>query len=338
VSEGNATSPLGGRRIAVVGGAGFIGSHLTERLANDGAHVTVLDDLSVGRREHLEPASATGRVTLRVGDARSREVARAALAGQDAVVHLAANPEARAGLLDPRLDLELGLMTTLRVAEEAGAAGVRHLVFASSGTVYGPAPLEDRPSARVEDDLGSLPISLYGASKLASEAFLSAHAECFGLSVTTLRFGNVVGPRATHGVILDLCRKLRASPHRLEVLGDGRQEKPYLHVSDCVDGLRFALSRDPTSAASRGAPYRAWNLAPASTTTVARIATLVVAASPDPRAEIVYAGGPRGWPGDVPLSRMDPSLLAELGFRIECTSDAAVERAVREIAGEVFGR
>jgi UDP-glucose 4-epimerase len=320
-------SGLRGRRVAVVGGAGFIGSHLADHLAEAGADVTVLDDLSVGRREHLARAVATGRVTLRVGDARSREDVRAALTGQDAVVHLAANPEARAGLVDPRVDLELGLLTTLCVAEEAHRARLKHVVFASSGTVYGP-----RPALAREDTLGALPISLYGASKLASEAFLSAHAECFGLQVTTLRFGNVVGPRATHGVILDLCKKLRASPDHLEVLGDGRQEKPYLHVSDCVLGLVFALSQPAAE------PYSAWNLTPGTTTTVAHIAALVVARSPNPSATIVYAGGSQGWRGDVPVSRMDPTRLAELGLRIERTSDEAVAEAVEEIAREVFGR
>jgi UDP-glucose 4-epimerase len=314
------------RRVAVIGGAGFIGSHLVDRLAEDGARVTVLDDLSVGRREHLAGALATGRVTLQIGDARDRESVRAALEEHDAVVHLAANPEARAGLSDPRVDLELGLLTTLCVAEEAQRVRVPQLVFASSGTVYGP-----RPTLAKESALGALPISLYGASKLASEAFLSAHAECFGLRVTTLRFGNVVGPRATHGVILDLCRKLRSSPSHLEVLGDGHQEKPYLHVEDCVAGLLFALSREPNAA-----PYEAWNLTPSSTTTVARIAELVVASSPTPAATIVFAGGARGWPGDVPVSRLDPTALAGLGFRIERTSDEAVARAVREIAREVF--
>lgn len=319
---------LAERRIAVVGGAGFIGSHLVDRLAEDGALVTVLDDLSVGRREHLARALATERVTLRIGDARAREDVRATLEGQHAIVHLAANPEARAGLSDPRVDLELGLLTTLCVAEEARAAGVAHLVFASSGTVYGPGP-----ALASERSLGALPISLYGASKLASEAFLSAHAECFGLRVTTLRFGNVVGPRATHGVILDLCRKLRASPNRLHVLGDGRQEKPYLHVEDCVAGLVFALTHAPERSPSR---YEAWNLTPASTTTVARIAALVVAASPNPGATIDFAGGEQGWPGDVPVSRLDPAGLARLGFRIDRTSDQAVARAVAEIAREVF--
>jgi UDP-glucose 4-epimerase len=309
----------------VVGGAGFIGSHLVDRLVGRGP-VTVLDDLSVGKREHLGEHLPSGRVTLIEADALDRERVVAAATGHDVVFHLAANPEARRGLDDTKLDLEQGTVATYNVLEACRLGGVGRIVFASSGTVYGDTP---RPCR--EEDLGALPISLYGASKLAGEALVSAFSHCFGLEARIVRFGNVVGPRGTHGAALDFLRKLERTPDALEVLGDGRQEKPYLHVDDCVDGLLFVLDRAP-------GPLAVYNLAPADVTTVARIAELCVAASPNPRAAIRYTGGERGWPGDVPRSLLVPDALAALGFRVRSSSDEAVARAVGELAREVFGR
>ena len=155
-------------------------------------------------------------------------------------------------------------------------------------------------------DLGNLPISLYGASKFAGEAMLSAFVECFGLEGFICRFGNVVGPRGTHGAILDFCKKLKDHPGHLDVLGDGRQAKPYLHVTDCVAGLLFVLDH------AKGGRPNVYNLAPPDTTSVKRIAELCVAASPDPRARIDYGTTTQGWPGDVPRSRIKPDKLAAL--------------------------
>ncbi|MBI4956139.1 MAG: NAD-dependent epimerase/dehydratase family protein [Myxococcales bacterium] len=311
-------------RSLVVGGAGFIGSHLVGALVSRGP-VTVYDDLSVGHRAWLAPHLDAGRAEFVVGDAldlpRLTEVAR----GHDVAFHLAANPEARHGLSRTRLDLEQGTTTCYHALEACRLAGVPRFVLSSSGTVYG-------DTARVcrEEDLGALPISLYGASKLACEALTSAFVECFGLEARIFRFGNVVGPHGTHGAALDFLRKLERDGTTLEVLGDGKQRKPYLHVSDCVAGILHGLDHG-------AARLEIYNLTPPDTTTVARIAELCVAASPHPGARIHYTGGDRGWPGDIPRSMMAPDKLAAAGFRVRLTSDAAVRRAVGELAGEVFG-
>ncbi|WP_437737892.1 NAD-dependent epimerase/dehydratase family protein [Sorangium sp. So ce1335] len=311
-------------RSFVVGGAGFIGSHLTDRLVARGP-VTLYDNLSVGRRAFVAQHLASGRATLIEADALDLERLTEAMVGHDLVVHLAANPEARWGLARTRLDLEQGTIATYNVLEAMRRAGVGRLIFSSSGTVYG-----DTPRTCAEGDLGSLPISLYGASKLAGEALVSAYVECFGLTAWIYRFGNVVGPRGTHGAALDFLRKLRDRRTELEVLGDGRQSKPYLDVRDCADGMLFGFDR-------AGDRLNVYNLAPEDTTSVSRIAELCVAASPYPDAVIRYQGGERGWPGDVPRSRMDPSKLAALGFRVRHTSDEAVRMAVEALASEVFG-
>lgn len=307
----------------VVGGAGFIGSHLVDRLVTRGP-VTVYDNLSVGRRAFLQEPLDAGRVTLVEADALDLERLTAAAAGHDVVFHLSANPEARWGLERTRLDLEQGTIVTYNVLEAMRRAGVARLVFSSSGTVYG-----DTPETCKEGHIGHLPISLYGASKLAGEALISAFVECFGLHATIFRFGNVVGPRGTHGAALDFLKKLRDRKTELEVLGDGRQSKPYLHVSDCADGLLFGLDH----AKERLGLY---NLAPPDQTSVARIAELCVKASPYPGATIRFTGGDRGWPGDVPRSSMSPDKLAALGFRVRHSSDDAVRMAIEALAGEVF--
>ncbi len=311
-------------RSFVVGGAGFIGSHLVERLAERGP-VTVFDDLSIGKREFLAGPLASGRVSLVEGDARDLGALVAAMPNHDLVAHLAANPEARWGLENTRLDLEQGTIATYNVLEAMRRTGVPKLLFSSSGTVYG-----ETEKTCTEADLG-LPISLYGASKVASEALISAFVECFDLQAFVFRFGNVVGPRGTHGAALDFLRKLRDHKTELEVLGDGAQSKPYLFVTDCVDGMLFGLDHH---AAGKLAVY---NLAPPDATNVRRIAELCVAASPYPDATIRYTGGDRGWKGDVPRSRMSPEKLAALGFRVKHTSDEAVTRAIAALAGEVFG-
>ena len=310
-------------RALVVGGAGFIGSHLTERLLA-GAEVTVFDNLSVGKPEFLSHA-LEGACTLIKSDALDLPALERAMAGHDTVFHFAANPEARWGLENPRLDLEQGTIATWNVLEAMRRTGAKRLVFASSGTMYG-----DTMDNCAEGDLGKLPISLYGASKFACEGLISAFVECFGLSAWIYRFGNVVGPRGTHGAALDFLNKLKNNPEELEVLGDGRQSKPYVHVNDCVGGVLFGLEH----ARER---LNIHNIAPPDFSSVRRIAELCVAASPYPNARIRYTGGDRGWPGDVPHSRLNAEKLGALGYRVSMTSDQAVEAAVRALAVQVFG-
>ena len=308
----------------MVGGAGFIGSHLVDLLVERGP-VTVYDNLSVGKTEFIADHLRTGRATLVRGDALDLDAVTEAVRGHDLVVQLEANPEARWGLERTRLDLEQGTITTYDALEAARLGEVGRFMLSSSGTVYGNT---SEPCA--EMDLGNLPISLYGASKLGCEGLVSAYVECFGLRGYIVRFGNVVGRRGTHGAILDFCNKLKAHPDYLDVLGDGRQSKPYLHVTDCAAGILHVLDHAPES-------LNVYNLAPPDWTSVARIAELCVAASPNARARIEYSGGTQGWRGDVPTSRLISDKLNALGFRLRHTSDQAVEMAVREVAREVFG-
>lgn len=307
----------------VVGGAGFIGSHLVARLV-ERARVTVLDDLSSGRREWLEPAIASGRCELRVGSVFDRELLTQSMRGRITVFHLSANPEARRGLEQPLLDLEQGTLATSAVLDAMQRTGVKGLVLTSSGSVYGMAR-----SACAESDLGALPISLYGASKLASEALLSAHVECFGISAWIFRLGNVIGPHATHGAAFDFLTRLKHDSAQLTVLGDGNQSKPYVYVGDCVDAMLYGFEH-------AAEPLNVFNVAPEGGTPVRRVAEQCVACSPNPAASIVFSGGQRGFRGDIPHSRLDGAALAALGHVWPRSSDQAVDFGVAELAREIF--
>jgi UDP-glucose 4-epimerase len=308
----------------VIGGSGFIGSHLVDLLVERGP-VTVYDNLTIGKLEFIQRHLDSGKVKFIKADALDAGTLTHAMAGHDLVVHLAANPDARWSLEKPRFDLEQGTIATHNALEAARLNGITRFMFSSSGTVYGNTPL---PCG--EADTNQLPISLYGASKLACEATINAYVEAFGLTAYVCRFGNVVGPRGTHGAILDFCKKLKAHPEYLDVLGDGTQAKPYLHVTDCAAGLLFVSD----NAKER---YNVFNLAPPDNTSVKRLAELCVAASPNPKARIDYGKGNQGWRGDVPVCLLKPDKLGKLGFRVKHTSDDASQMAVREIAREVFG-
>lgn len=308
---------LEGRRILVTGGAGFIGSHLIPVLLARGAAVTAYDNLSLGRRDFLGAVEAMLRFRFVHADLLATTDLDPVMKDHDCVFHLAANSDISLGRDQTDRDLRQGTLATYNVLESMRRRGVRELVFASSSVVYGEAPRQ--PTA--EDDGPCLPISLYGASKLASEGLISAFCHNFGMRAWIYRFGNVVGGRLTHGVILDFIQKLRENPATLTVLGDGRQAKPYLHVDDCVAGMLFGWQE----AAER---LNYFNLACEGATAVRDIARFVVEAMGLANVRIEYTGGARGWPGDVPQVRLDPSKLGRLGWRATFTSDEAVRQGI----------
>jgi len=314
-------------KVFVTGGAGFVGSHMAERLVREGHTVTAYDNLSLGKREFLDELIAGGRCTLVVGDLLDKAKVCQAMAGHDLVIHLAANSDIFRGLQDTELDLQQGVIATFNTLEAIRASNIRRLIFSSSSVVYG----EPTEIPTPEDYGPLLPISFYGASKLACEGLISSYGHNFGLQSWMYRFGNIVGTHATHGVILDFIRKLKASPRRLEVLGDGRQSKPYLHVGDCVDGMLFGFAHAKD-------PVNVFNLAVNDACDVTTIAQTVIAKMGLKGVEIAYTGGSRGWPGDVPRVGLSPEKLARLGWRASMTSRQAVERATEEIVAQESAR
>ncbi|WP_324662213.1 NAD-dependent epimerase/dehydratase family protein [Haloarcula sediminis] len=303
------------KQIVVTGGAGFIGSHLVDRLVADN-DVLVVDDGSNGSREwvHDDAEFVDGDLT------DTAVVADAITAETDLVVHLAASK-----LVDtdtPRRQFDDNSEITYNVLERMDAVGVEKLVFTSSSTVYGEAP---RPTP--EDYAPLEPISVYGATKLAEESLISTYAHSHDLQSWVFRFANIVGPRLRGAVIPDFVEKLREDSDSLTILGDGRQEKSYMHVSECIDAMEYAV-------AHADGDHNVFNLGTRTTTSVDRIADIVAdEMGVDPDYE--HTGGDRGWTGDVPRMRLSIEKLAGLGWEPEQSSDDAVRQSARELIDEL---
>lgn len=305
----------------VTGGAGFIGSHLVDALVAHGEDVRILDDFSTGRSEFIAAAANTRRVKVVKGDCGDAATLKTVLKDVDEVWHMAADPDVRAGIQDPWSNFSDGAVLTFRVVDAMRKADVRRFIYASSSTVYGEA--QKRPTP---EDYGPLmPASPYGASKLAGEAITSAFVGTFGFQAWIFRFGNVVGPRLTHGVIFDFAQRLRKNPRRLEILGDGRQNKAYLSAVDCVGGMLHGTQ-------TAREPLNILNLSSGTTTSVDDIAQIVVDAMGLDDVKFVYTGGDRGWKGDVPVMDLDISRMRNLGWRPEHTSREAVRQAAESVA------
>jgi UDP-glucose 4-epimerase len=311
----------------ITGGAGFIGSHLLDALLSHSAtrEVRVLDNFSSGRRAHIARHARDRRLRVEVVDLLAFKKILPHFRNVNQVFHLAANPDARWGIDNPRLDLEQETIATYNVLEAMRRNRVSQIVFSSSGTVYG-----DVGTTVTHENLGPcLPISLYGAGKVASEALITAYCATFRLRGIILRFGNIVGERTTHGVIYDFIRQLAKNSRELKVLGNGFQAKPYVYVRDLVSGLMFAGQQCAELAPSQ---FDVFNLAPDGATSVRFIAAeLVKQLGFNGRTKIRYGTTAAGWPGDVPQSRMDSSKLRKAGFALPRSSDAAVRLAISRI-------
>lgn len=301
--------------VLVTGGAGLVGSHLADRLLPE-TDVTVADDLSKGDRRRV-PDDAT---FIQADMTDPEAVAEVVTPGLDMVFHLAANTDTRA---NDRRFYEENTAMTYNLLERMEATGVDRLAFTSSSTVYGEAP---RPTP--EDYAPLEPISIYGSSKLADEALISTFAHSYGIRSWIFRFANIVGPGQRGTVVPDFIEKLRNDPTQLTILGDGRQEKSYLHVTDCVDAIIHVVHRAED-------PVNTFNLGTRTTTSVTRIAD-IVCEELEVEPDYHFTGGDRGWVGDVPKMRLSIEKLAALDWEPELSSEAAIRRGVRELATELF--
>jgi UDP-glucose 4-epimerase len=319
-SLSNASTPSGSR-FFIVGGAGFIGSHFTDRLLSDPTTeaVTIYDNFTSGREWHYSAHIDNPRFSVVVGNVEDLDSLTRAMQGHDAVIHLASNPDIARAATDPAVDFDQGTLLTHHVVEAMRISGTNRILYASGSGVYG-----DLGEHEAEEDFGPLiPVSTYGASKLAGEALIASYCHMFGLTGRAFRFGNVVGPHQTHGVGFDFVRRLIDAPDRLEILGDGSQSKSYIHVFDIIRAVLLAHEVEPSI-------FQVYNVATDDYITVTEIAELAIGCVGLDRGSVTlqYTGGDRGWKGDVPIVRLNTDRIRALGWANEMDTRAALGRSM----------
>jgi len=303
-------------RIFVTGAAGFIGSNLVDRLLEAGHTVVGFDNFSTGFTSFLERAERSENFRLLRGDLLQPQGLPAAVAGADIVFHLSANADVRFGTEHPRRDLEQNVIATQNLLEAMRESGVRRIAFSSTGSVYGETKVIPTP----EDAPFPIQTSLYGASKVAAEGLIAAYCEGFGFQGTVFRFVSILGERYSHGHVFDFCRSLRADPARLQILGNGRQRKSYLHVADCIAAMMTAVARPDDK-------FAIYNLGTDEYCEV-RDSVGWICERLSLQPDLHYTGGDRGWIGDNPFILLDCAKIRALGWRPRFSIREGVEATV----------
>lgn len=312
------------KRWFVTGGAGFIGSHAVDLLVSAGCAVTVYDNLSLSTDQHIKEYAAQGKITFCKADLTDLEALTKAMAGHDIVWHFAANTDIPSGFRQHSIDLERSVIGTWNILEAMHLNGIKQLLFASTGAVYG----ESLKGSFNETSGPLIPLSLYGAGKISCEAFISAYCHLFGITAWMYRFGNVIGERTNHGVIFDFIRKLKENSEELEVLGTGKGEKNYFLVEECIHGMLYTYHRVPEG------PFPVLvNLGTDSTSKVMEIAQIIIEEMGLKDVKFTFTGTPRGWPGDQPVVLLDTGKIHTLGWWARRTSNEAVRTATRRLLG-----
>jgi UDP-glucose 4-epimerase len=307
----------------VTGGAGFIGSHIVDYLIKKGKPVKIIDNLSSGNLDNLSQWKYNKLYEFIKADLLDKEKINETVKGCDEIYHLAANPEVNVKKASPEDHFKQNIEATYNLLEAMRLDGnQRFIIFTSTSTIYGEA--EQIPT---KESYGPLkPISMYGASKLACEALISAYASMFGFRGLIYRLANVVGHRTNHGVIYDFVKKLHENPNELEVLGDGSQSKSYLYIDDCISGIMCGIKSK--------SDIEIYNIGSEDRTNVLAIAETVKKEMGLNNAEIKLTGGVdggRGWKGDVKIMQLNMNNLKRIGWIPRYSSDEAVKLTVRSI-------
>ncbi|NIO20623.1 MAG: NAD-dependent epimerase/dehydratase family protein [Candidatus Aenigmarchaeota archaeon] len=302
----------------VTGGAGFIGSHLVDELIKRGYSVRVLDNLSSGKKEFIEHHFNNPNFEFHKVDLSDGNIDKY-FHGIDRVFHLAANPKVRIGAEKTRIDLEQNILATHNVLEAMRKQRVKSIFFTSSSTVYG----ETKKLPTEENHSPLQPISLYGASKLACEALISAYCHTFGMNSVVFRLANVIGKRSTHGVVYNFTNRLRENPNELKILGNGLQSKSYIYITDCIEGMILAADQAKK-------PFEIFNIGSEDQVTVKRIAELI-SGEMGIKPDFKFAGGERGWRGDIPVMLLDVSKIRKFGWRSKHNSEEAVKKTTKDL-------
>ena len=308
----------------VTGGAGFVGSHLVDYLAEHGWYVRIIDNLSSGRMENLEHHKGNTNVEIIIADLKNPEDAHRAVEDVSVVFHYAANPEVRVSTTHPRIHFNENVVTTFNLLEAIRKRSIKYLIFASSSSVYG-----EPNTIPVSEDAPLKPVSVYGASKLACEALIHSYSMLYGVRSVALRYANIVGPRLRHGVIFDFIRKLKRNPYSLEILGDGTQTRSFIYADDAVEATMIALDH-------ANYPFEAYNVATEDWITIKQVADIIVETMELKNIKYIYKPVLHGigWPGDVKRITLDISKLKALGFRPKHNSTEAVKLTAQALVAE----
>lgn len=304
-------------RAFVTGGAGFIGSHIVDRLAQTATNITIYDNFSTGQEQFISHHAENPKIRVVRADVLDSERLKNEMVGCDCVFHFQANADVRGGTMRTRIDLDQNTIATWNVLEAMRINEIKHIVFASSATVYGEPDIFPTP-----ETYAPIQTSLYGASKLACEAMIQAYAEYFGIRCYIFRFVSWIGERYSHGVIFDFVKKLKNNSQMLEVLGDGKQRKSYLDVIDGVDGIFHVLEHS-------NEPKNVFNLGHDAFMNVLDLADIVVDQLNLKRVRYVTTGGERGWLGDSPFVHLDATKLKALGWRPHVPIERGIRNTVR---------
>ena len=316
-----------GKYILVTGGAGFIGSHLVDKLMQTKNYTHVFDNLSSGNLKNVKRWTSNRGFKFLKGELLDKQSVEKAVANCETVFHLAANPEVRLSSVSPNIHFEQNVVATYNLLEAVRKSGTAEsFIFTSSSTVYGDASEIPTP----EDYAPLEPISVYGASKLASEALITAYAHTYGFNAVIYRLANIIGPRSGHGVLHDFVEKLRRNPRELEILGDGTQAKSYLYVDDCVEAMLFSYAKS-------GRRIDVYNLGSDDRINVNSIARIIISEMGLRDVVFRYTGGVdggRGWKGDVKYMLLAVDKLGSLGWKTKLNSVEAVTKTVRGMLKE----
>ena len=306
-------------KILVTGGAGFIGSHLVDRLLSKGDDVVCVDNYTLGKKEHLK--NALGYQKFKLCNFNLLEIDRLDNLFKkekfDFVYHLAANSDIQAGVKSTKRDLELTFLLTYNILECMRKYNVNKILFTSSPTVFG------THDVALNEDLPMRPESLYGASKLASEAYIRGFSSLYGMQSWILRLSNMVGGRSTHGILFDFLKKIKENPNHLIVLGDGNQNKPYMYVHELIDCMFYVINNSKDK-------LNEFNVGPKDAVKVSVIARIFLKHFGEGQV-IKYTGGKTGWKGDVPFYSHNSKKLNKLGWQPSLNSSEAVEKAIVEM-------
>ncbi|HEY2566564.1 MAG TPA: NAD-dependent epimerase/dehydratase family protein [Candidatus Aquirickettsiella sp.] len=312
-------------RYFVTGCAGFIGSHLVDRLLLQGHEVIGYDNLSTGVVEFLQVAKQFSTFKFIQGDCLDRKILLASIPPAcDGIFHLAANADVKDGVKHTRKDLQQNTIATFNILEAMRISGVKKIIFSSTGSVYGEADIIPTP----ENAPFPIQTSFYGASKLAAEGLIQAFSEAFDIEVFIFRFVSILGERYTHGHVFDFYRQLKNDPRQLKILGDGNQCKSYLYVQDCIDAILLALKKS----------NKKINIFNLGTDEYCQVKDSVSWISSELciKPELIYTGGKRGWVGDNPFIFLNCKKICELGWRPRLTIQQGIVKTLDYLRKNVW--